>query len=524
MNSVINIDPVISFFKKYWPIVSLVSAKLVLHLLAINHYGYFVDEYYYMASIERPAFGYVDHSPLSIWILSGVTYLFGHSLAVIRMPAVLCGMFVIIITARIAAHLGARIFGQFLAGLAILVAPLILGVNKFYSMNSFEHLFWALALLYIIRLIKENKTFDWVTLGFVLGFGLLNKHSVLFLGFGFFVALLISPQRRYLLTKGPWLTGLIAWLLFLPHVLWQINNDWVTLEFMENARAHKNYFQVGDFLMAQVLEMNPVALPLWLGGLYYFLIHPEGRRFQIPGLIYITLLILFLFTQAKSYYLSPVYSVLFAGGAVFLESAWSENRGRILRFAYAGLLLLAGLILLPLSTPLLSPESYVRYENFLGIKPPKLENHKLGALPQHFAAMFGWERQGRAVWTVYNHLPENIKKDTIIIGSNYGFTGAVEFHAPEKNRADRKLVGGPHNSNYTWGAPVPVSGKQNQGKVILTVGFSRAQLAKYYGNIKEVGRVYCKNCMAYRQVVIIYLCDNPLIPFADIWEKSRKYI
>ena len=40
--------------------------KLLLHVAAMQQYGYFRDELYYLASTNHPDWGYVEHPPLSI--------------------------------------------------------------------------------------------------------------------------------------------------------------------------------------------------------------------------------------------------------------------------------------------------------------------------------------------------------------------------------------------------------------------------------------------------------------------------
>jgi glutathione S-transferase len=46
-------------------VVALISAaKLAVHLYAGRHYGYFVDELYYLACARHLAWGYVDQPPL----------------------------------------------------------------------------------------------------------------------------------------------------------------------------------------------------------------------------------------------------------------------------------------------------------------------------------------------------------------------------------------------------------------------------------------------------------------------------
>ena len=54
-------------------------AKLLLHVASASGYGYFRDEFYYLACADRLAWGYVDHPPLSIAVLAVVETLFGSS-------------------------------------------------------------------------------------------------------------------------------------------------------------------------------------------------------------------------------------------------------------------------------------------------------------------------------------------------------------------------------------------------------------------------------------------------------------
>ena len=54
-------------------VLSLAAALFLLEWIPtfFGPYGYHIDELYYLACAARPAWGYVDHPPLSILILSG---------------------------------------------------------------------------------------------------------------------------------------------------------------------------------------------------------------------------------------------------------------------------------------------------------------------------------------------------------------------------------------------------------------------------------------------------------------------
>src|SRR3712207_1633366 len=60
--------------------VYLALAKLLLHLLTADDYGYFRDELYYMAAGERLDLGYVDLPPFVAIVAAVTHWLFGDSL------------------------------------------------------------------------------------------------------------------------------------------------------------------------------------------------------------------------------------------------------------------------------------------------------------------------------------------------------------------------------------------------------------------------------------------------------------
>src|SRR5271157_4466542 len=104
-------------------IVCVSAAKLLVHLYAGRHYGYFVDELYYLACSRHLDWGYVDQPPLIALITWIARSLFGQSLPAIRLLPAVAGAGEVALTALIARELGGKRFAQGLAALAALVAP-----------------------------------------------------------------------------------------------------------------------------------------------------------------------------------------------------------------------------------------------------------------------------------------------------------------------------------------------------------------------------------------------------------------
>ena len=72
--------------------VGLIAAiKLLLHLYAGRHYGYFVDELYYLACADHLAWGYVDQPPLIAFIAKLTRVTLGDSLPASHLLPALAG-------------------------------------------------------------------------------------------------------------------------------------------------------------------------------------------------------------------------------------------------------------------------------------------------------------------------------------------------------------------------------------------------------------------------------------------------
>ena len=184
-------------------IVALAAAKLIFHLYTGRHYGYFVDELYYLACSDHLAWGYVDQPPLIALITKITRVLLGDSLAAIRFFPALAGAATVALTGFMARELGGRRFAQGFAALSVLAAPAFLGLDNLLSMNAFEPLFWMGCAFVLIRMINTGDRKLWLWFGVLAGVGLENKHSMLIFGFGLIAGLLLTEQRK--LMRGPWL-------------------------------------------------------------------------------------------------------------------------------------------------------------------------------------------------------------------------------------------------------------------------------------------------------------------------------
>jgi hypothetical protein len=497
-------------------IYALAALKLILHLAFNSRYGYFIDEFYYMACAEHLDFGYVDHPPMVAWLAWLSRTLFGDSLPALRLLPALAGTAVVLLAARIARELGGRAWAQALAALGVFFSPVLLFTSNVFSMNIFDALFCSVALLLILRLSRaEGRALGlWTQLGAVFGIALLNKISPLFLGFGLLIGLLATPQRKKLLEPGPWLCGAIALALFAPHLLWQVLHGWPTLEFMHNAATLKNrplgFF---EFLGTHALEASPIGFLLLLAGLFHLLRQPALR---LVGILYLTVLLVMVAGGGKPYYLAIFYPLMFAAGTVELELRLAARR--FLLPAAAALLVLTGAAILPMTVPVLPVEDFIAYQQkVLGGPRPSSERKSVGPLPQHYADMFGFKEMVEQVAQVFHSLPAEEQKRTSIFAGSYGQAGAVSFFGPPLGLP--KAISG-HNSFYLWG---PGPGDEKWGTVIV-LGEDPEDLEPLFEEVVLAGRFSHPYAMPYRNDYPIVICRRAKQSAGEIWPLTKEFI
>ncbi len=186
----------------YPPIYALAACYFLIEWLSATagEYGYFIDEFYYLACSQRLALGYVDHPPLSIFLLWLIRNIFGDSLLALRFVPALAGGISLLLVGEIARRLGAGSFGQVVAALTFMIGLAYQIIFSFYSMNALSILLWCVGFLILIRIELENEPRLWLVLGVVMGIGLLNKHTFILFPIGLLFGLLATSARRHLAT------------------------------------------------------------------------------------------------------------------------------------------------------------------------------------------------------------------------------------------------------------------------------------------------------------------------------------
>jgi hypothetical protein len=384
-------------------------------------YGYFRDEFYYLACGRHLAWGYVDHGPIVAVQARLDEMLFGESVFAIRILSAVAGAVVVALTGLLTWALGGRRPAQFLAMLCVALAPGYLGADGYLSMNSFEPVFWMFCTLALILMLRHDASQPrwWTLFGISAGIGLLNKPSMVFFLVAIGVGLLCTPQRRILFTR--WTALGIALMFF----------------------------------VAQLMQLHPLAALVWITGIVALLRAKSIRNTRWLGIAFLVFFALMCKMHAKDYYLVPFYPALFAAGGIAWEHRFagshSVRRNSVFAFPVLESILTVALVLaIPMAVPILAPNTWVRYTTALHMHSSNTEVAKTSILPQFFADRFGWDELTSKVNAAFHALPPEDQRIACISTDNYGEAGAIDFF----NRRDH--LGLPpaisrHNNYWLWG-------------------------------------------------------------------------
>ena len=504
-----------------WPWVYLVAVLyFTLHLVTSTRYGYFRDGLYYLACSEHLAFGYVDQPPLIAVLGWFARHTLGTSLPALLFWPALGGAARVVLTAAFARELGAGRFGIALAAVLAATPGVWWVIDHQFAMNSLEPLFWGGCAYVIVRLINTGDPRLWLAFGALAGIGLLNKYSIVIFAGALLAGLLLTSQRRLLFTPWLLLGGASAFLIFLPNLIWNIQNHWPFLELMRNVRATGKdvVLPPGKYLLQQVLMMNPVSFPFWFGGLLFLFLSRDARKYRVFAWAFAITILFFMITHGKDYYSAAAYVMVLAAGAVATETllalAPRPKLKTILRPACFAWLMLGVLPLLPLVLPVLPIDTFLRYQSKLPFDVPKTERSFIGeTLPQYYADEFPWPGLVEAVARVYHSLPPEEQQRAAIFGSNYGQAAAVDFFGPQYGLP--KAISG-HQNYFLWGP------RHYTGDIVILMGGLEREAREQFDSVTVAATL--NNPYAYRyENRPILLCRGLKWNLQTDWSRVKNW-
>ena len=488
-----------------WMAIALVA----LHCLTNSQYGFHRDELNSLDDGRHLAWGYVDCPPFTPFIARISLTLFGGSLVGLRLFPALAQGVVLILAGLMARELGAARWGQVVTALGVAIAPVALSQGSLFMYVAFDLLWWVAAAYGMICLLKRDDPRWWLWVGAAIGLGMLTRYTMAGLVAGIMAGVFFTPARRYLRSPWLWAGAGLAFLVFLPNLVWMAQHNFITL--VKLASMHARDVRVGwtsSFLPDQLyVSVHIVTIVFWINGLRFYLLMPAGRRYRPLGWMFVVPFVLFLITQGRGYYMAPGYPMLIAAGVTLadLRRRSYSQEGRInLNYWVFCSLASGGLIAWALATPV-APLGSAWWH--------LADNMGEG----NFSEEVGWPELVHTVASVRDSLPSADRAGLGVMAGNYGEAGAVDLYGPAYGLPT--AISG-IDSYWLWGYGDPPP------ETLIVIGLTRSNVDSIFTtciwaaeNTNPYGIVNEEN----RDHPDIFICRGLRQPWPDFWKGFHSF-
>jgi len=416
--------------------LALIGCSLMLRWLYLGQAELMFDEMYYWTYTLHPALSYLDHPPLTAWLVWIGSSLFGDNAFGVRAATLLLGPASIVFAYLFTRDFYGKTRGLF-GAMLVAVVPAWLATGFLMTTDAAVTTAWLAALYFLQRALVQDRSGAWIYAGIAIGAGALAKYTIVFLGPAVLLFMLAHPPaRRHLATWHPWAGALVALALFSPVLVWNFQHDWASFAFQSTRRiAEEATVSVHWLPLYTIVALAPLAgiLALYLLGPARKRICPDeaSRRFMLSmALTPVAAIAAFgLFTEIKVHWIVPAWLGLLPMIAATVHSpAWtvSTRLSRSIERLWRPLL--------PLS---LVAFGFGLHYISIGLPGVQWQPNRLGYM--------GWPELAREVHALETQIEAETGKRPIIAGmAKWGISAALSFHDVDGRRDNitaRNLVG-----------------------------------------------------------------------------------
>jgi hypothetical protein len=476
------------------PLLAIAGAVAALLVATSWRYGYHRDELYFLVAGRHLDWGYPDQPPLTPAIARVMDTIAGGSLVALRLPSALAAAGTVLLAGLLARELGGGRRAQIIAGACTAVSATTLVTGHIVSTTTYDVFFSALVCWLVARTLRTRRPSLLPAAGLALGVGMLNKPLVGFLAAALLLGVLLVGPRWVLRSSWLVVAAVIAGVLVAPYLAWQALNGWPQLEMSTAIAADGDQGGRVGFLPFQLLLVSPVLVPVWVAGLVRLW---RDRTFRAFAVAWLLLVVFYLVTGGKAYYLAGTYPVLLAGGAVAADR-WLRDvpaRARLLAGALAVSLAVGavvGLAVLPARA-----------------LPPVL------AINPDAGEQVAWPRYVDQVATVWNGLTSSQRNTGLVLTRNYGEAGAIDRFGPARGLPPAYSG---HNGYADWRVPIGQAGP------VVLVGYEDdAERGRLFGSCQRGATL--DNGLGLdteEQGTPVWVCAAPPKPWAELWPEITR--
>ncbi|WP_281182843.1 ArnT family glycosyltransferase [Nocardia miyunensis] len=458
-----------------WAVGAVAGVVGVVHLVCSVRGGYWFDEAY-MVAIGRYhlAWGSADQPPLAPALAGALDWLGPGSLVLLRLPAVLATSAAVVVAALIAREFGGDRRAQLLTAGAQATALWANLVGHWLTPYTLEPVQWLTLIWLLVRWVRTRQDRLLLAIGVVAGVAAETKFQVLLLCAVLLAAAAVFGPRELLRRPLLWAGAGIGVLIAAPTLLWQAHHDWPQLRMgsVVASEAEALYGGRPGVTLSLITVSGVAGTVLALYGLWRLLRAPELRPYRFVGVSAIVLFVFFVVTVGRPYYLDGIYGPLCAAGALGFQQRRSAGGrlGCVVGPAYA-ISAAAAVGIVVISTSAAEPDAA--------------------------------QTIARRAATAYHDLPEQDRRDTIVMGQSYIVAAYIDVYS-------HAGLAPAYSSNRAYGYfPAP----PDSARSVLYIG---SQIDELRGRFDQ-----CRTMIGDESSQKVWWCTGPHESWAQLWPRLR---
>jgi len=485
-------------------LVYIAVATVIVHWITGHQYGFQRDELATLEDSRHLDWGFVAYPPITPLFGRLSLIIFGTSLAGFRFFAAVAQAIAVGLTGLMAREMGGGRGAQLIAAAAAI--PFCLAGGAMMQYVSFDCLFWVLAAYFVVKMLKSEDPRWWLAIGASVGFGLESKYTMGFFAIGIAVGALLTDGRRYFRSKWLWYGVGLSILIFLPNLIWQARNQFISLQFLQHIHARDVHMGRAKNFLPEQLKLTLGGIVLALAGLYFTLFSRQVKRFRMLGWMYLIPLALFVIAKGRAYYLAAAYPMLYAAGSIWAEQTLSRMgslAGNLIRVLVWVVLIADAALMASITLPISAADS-----------PWATRAMKING---DFCEEIGWPELVETIAKVRDSLPAEDRAHFGILAGNYGEAGAVNLYGPQYGLPP--VISGVNSFwQRGYGDPPP--------QTVIVVGRNRDQIQDSFVSCTLAAHTWNRFGVLNeetREHPDIFLCRTLRQPWPEFWKTARHF-
>lgn len=208
-----------------------------LRLVAVFLMGLMPQDAYYTYYADTLALSYFDHPPMVAYMIKFFLLFLGKSALSLHVADFIVTSFTLLFLYLLLKQILGMM--QLKRGIILIVTAPVITILSINTTPDVPLLFfWSLSLLLLYKAIKSGEWYWWIFAGLTSGFAFDSKYTGIFLPAGLFLFLLVSKEhRKQLLSYKFFLYAVAVVVAVSPVVIWNIQNDFISLKYQSADRA-----------------------------------------------------------------------------------------------------------------------------------------------------------------------------------------------------------------------------------------------------------------------------------------------